>query len=132
MERLDATLPTGAYRAHPTVKLFVAVYKLIYEIIPRDPNARRFLMRGDLAKFRRAREDALPDRYRLMWVFSSREKVIFMLYLNDEKTLRKAGAASDPYHVFGRLVRQGKIGPDYAENRGQWLAANQKKDLPDS
>jgi len=124
VSELRRRLGQDEFNRHSTVKLFAAVYELVFETIPRNPNARRFMLEHELAKFRRAKKLGLPPRYRLFWVFSSREKVIVFLYLNDESTLRKEGARSDVYEIFRRLVREGAIGADYQTNREHWLRAN--------
>jgi len=43
-------------------------------------------------------------------VFSEAARTIIFLYLNDEASLRKAGAKSDPYAVFGRMVARPEVG----------------------
>src|SRR6185312_6783066 len=104
VERLHRTLAAGRYKTHPRVKLFVALYRLIYEIVPSDPTARRFVLKGELARFRRAKGEGLPSRYRLFWVFSTSQRAIIFLYLNDDASLRKEGSSTDPYVVFRGLV----------------------------
>ncbi|MCL5957968.1 MAG: type II toxin-antitoxin system YhaV family toxin [Chloroflexi bacterium] len=116
MRKLKRELPPQEYVEHPVVRLTAAVYRLVTDIVPSDPDAREFLLRGELAKFRRAKGHGLPPRYRLFWVFSSRARVIIFLYPNDPATLRKAGAKNDPYAVFRRLVARGEIGPDFESN----------------
>ena len=105
-----------AYRQHPTVKLTAAVRRLVLEIVPQNPNAREFLLRRPLQHFRRAKKRGLPPRYRLFWVVSVEASTIIFLYLNDEATLRKEGARTDPYTIFKRLVERGEIGADFAAN----------------
>ncbi|MGH2354406.1 MAG: type II toxin-antitoxin system YhaV family toxin, partial [Chloroflexota bacterium] len=95
--RLKRELSGEQYVQHPLVKLTAAVHRLLTEIVPRDPNAPEFRLRGDLAKFRRAKGRGLPPRYRLFWAFSDRAKAIIFLFLNDESTLRKEGSKTDPY-----------------------------------
>jgi toxin YhaV len=109
-------LPEEEVRRHPTVKLLATISRLLTEIIPVDPNAPDFRLSGSLSKFRRARGHGLPERYRLFWVFSSSQRIIIVLYLNDEETLRQAGSRTGPYTVFSRLVERGEIGTDFAAN----------------
>ena len=52
------------------------------------------------------------------------------LYLNDETTLRKEGAGTDPYAVFGRLRDRGEIGADFAANMALWRSAYPTVELP--
>lgn len=118
--RLKAMLPAEAFRQHPAVKLGASVRRLITEIVPADPNAPAFQLTGALAKFRRAKGHGLPPRYRLFWTFSNEARVIIFLYLNDESTLRKEGARSDPYERFKRLIERGAIGASFEQNFAAW------------
>ncbi len=47
------------------------------------------------------------ERYRLFYRFSSKEKVIIYAWVNDERTLRKAGSKTDPYSVFRSMLESG-------------------------
>jgi toxin YhaV len=123
-EELKASLTEDSYRSHPRVRLLAAVFRLIRDVIPENPNAPDFQLRADLAKFRRAKSHGLPERYRLFWVFSSTARTIIFLYLNDESTLRKQGSRTDPYELFKGMVRQGRIGDDYETNRAMLDAEN--------
>jgi hypothetical protein len=70
------------------------------------------------------KKHGLPERFRLFYTFSSAQRVIIPLYLNDANTLRKRGAGSDPYEIFKRMVRQGDVGTDFEANWDAWLSAN--------
>lgn len=72
------------------------------------------------------KKHGLPERYRLFYTFSSVERVIIPLYLNDIDTLRKRGAGSDPYQIFKRMLHRGEVGSDFEANWRQWLAANRE------
>jgi toxin YhaV len=85
-------------------------------VIPADPNAPDFRLRGELKLFRRLKGRGLPDRYRLFYVFSSTLRVIIMLYLNDESSLQQEGGRNDPYARFTALVRQGRVGKGITPN----------------
>lgn len=126
--RLKQTLPAEEYRQHPTVKLAAAIYRLLTEIVPQDPNRPDFMLRSELAKFRRAKGHGLPPRYRLFWVFSEQAKTIIFLYLNDTTTLRQQGGRNDPYVLFKRLVERGDIGADFAANDAAWQRAQVQSD----
>jgi toxin YhaV len=47
------------------------------------------------------------QRFRLFFRFSSKEQVIVYAWMNDERTLRKAGAKTDPYRVFREMLEAG-------------------------
>lgn len=89
-------------------KLLSTINELIYEAIPRNPGAGEFRQGNTLgpnnrhwfrAKFHR--------RFRLFFRFASKEKVIVYACLNDEQSLRKAGAKTDPYVIFRALLERG-------------------------
>lgn len=124
VKRLKATRSDGEFDQHPDVKLLAVVNRLVTKTVPADPNARDFLLKAGLAKYRRVKGHGLPDRYRLFYLFSEQMKTIVFLYLNDSGTLRKERAKTDPYEVFTDLVRSGKIGADFDENLRQWNAAH--------
>jgi toxin YhaV len=94
--RLASTRPVAEARQHPTIKLFAAVNQILTDVIPADPDAPDFRLRDELAMFRRVKGHGLPDRYRLFFVFSSARRVIIVLYLNDDSSLRKEGERTDP------------------------------------
>jgi toxin YhaV len=114
--QLRGELSDDEFRKHSIVKLAASVQRLVTQIVPQDPNRLEFQLRGPLAQYRRAKKHGLPPRYRLFWIFSSRERIIIFLYLNDDSTLRKEGDKNDPYEVFERMVRRGEIGPDFESN----------------
>jgi toxin YhaV len=107
VEALAATDPTGG-KERPAAKLLAAIHRLIFEIVPRDPNAAEFRQGNTLgadnrhwfrAKFHR--------RYRLFYRFSTLAKVIVYAWVSDGRTLRKAGSKTDPYRVFRSLLDAG-------------------------
>lgn len=120
---LKKRLSKADFARHPDVKLVVAVRRVVLEIIPQDPNRPDFWLKDDLAKFRRVKGYGLPDRYRLFYAFSQKEKVVILLYLNASGTLRKEKAKTDPYEVFKSMVRSGRIGSDFESNLSQWKKA---------
>lgn len=124
--RLKRTLPQDAYRRHERVKLAASVHDLVTNLVPQDPNRRDFLLKGPLAKFRRAKGHGLPPRYRLFWVYSQQARTIIFLYLNDETTLRTEGGRNDPYHLFQRMLERGEVGKDFQANYAAWLRAQSR------
>jgi toxin YhaV len=118
VERLRAKDPEN-YRRHPTTALLASVYKAITEAVPADPDQAQFRVGHSLgpqhAHWRRVKR-GLPPRYRLFYRFSSKPvRVIVYAWLNDETTLRKAGAKTDVYAVFQRLLARGEVPSDIEE-----------------
>ena len=130
VRRLRSELAPDEYRQHPLVNLAARVRRLVLETVPANPDAADFRLRGNLGGFRRAKEHGLPPGHRLFWTFSNRAKAIIYLYLNDEATLRKEGATTDPYVIFRGLVNRGEIGHDFAANLRRWEQAHSGQDEP--
>lgn len=107
-ERARRADPDG-WQQNANVKLLVALRELVLERIPRDPLAVRFRQGNTLGPAHRhwLREKFGGNRFRLFFRADSAARVIVYAWVNDRHTLRKAGAASDPYAVFGRMLAQG-------------------------
>ena len=104
--------PRG-YKTHPKTKLLASVYKTITEMVPANPDAPEFRLGKTLgaghSNWRRVKK-GMPDRYRLFFRFASSPiKVIVYVWFNDEDTLRKAGAKSDVYETFKRMLARGLV-----------------------
>ena len=107
VEALAAKDPIG-FKEQPAAKLLATINRHIREIIPRDPNAAEFRLGNTLgADNRHWFRAKFHERYRLFYRFSSKERVILYAWVNDEKTLRKAGSRTDPYRVFRSMLESG-------------------------
>ncbi len=115
VERLAVENP-DAYRAHPKTKLLARVRALILDEIPRDPNARVYALGNTLGPAHRHwRRAKFLQRFRLFFRFDSASRIIVYAWMNDENTLRKAGARSDPYAVFAQRLDAGNPPDDWNE-----------------
>jgi toxin YhaV len=102
------------YGSSQIAKLFSAVYRLAFREIPAEPGAPRFRQGGTLGKqhqfWRRAK---FLGRFRLFFRYNSDARIIVYVWLNDESTLRKEGARTDPYHVFREMLERGRPPSDW-------------------
>jgi toxin YhaV len=88
--------------------LLARIQILIYDEIPRDPNAAEYAQGNTLGPAHRHWKRAkFLQRFRLFFRFDSKSKIIIYAWVNDENTQRKAGAKTDPYAVFEKRLRQG-------------------------
>lgn len=103
---------------HPHYKFFESVTDCIENRIFIDPENKEFLLGNTLGKknrnWRRAK-NGMPQRYRLFFKFSSTKSEIILAWLNDGKSIRKAGSKNDVYEEFKRLLASGKIPNTYNE-----------------
>lgn len=97
-----------SYRSHPKAKLLKRILDLILVEIPRDPNAVEFQLGNTLGTaYRHWRRAKFLGRFRIFFRFSSAHKTIVYGWVNDETTLRKAGALTDPYALFTKRLQAG-------------------------
>jgi toxin YhaV len=105
--------PDG-YRQGAAAKLFLTLRNIVLHEIPSDPAHARYrqgLTLGDEGRhWRRAK---FHQRFRLFFRYHSQARIIVYAWLNDELTLRKAGSRTDPYHVFGEMLRRGRPPSDW-------------------
>lgn len=110
--------PTG-YKSHPKTKLLASVYRAVTELVPANPDASDFrlgkTLGSDHTNWRRVKK-GMPERYRLFFRFASNPgKVIVYVWFNDEDTLRKAGAKTDVYETFKRMLARGLVPSDIGD-----------------
>ena len=117
---LHRKLSTTEFRQHEIVKLAYRIRKADQEIIPQDPNQLEYFLRGKLRKYRRYKRGL--KRYRIIFCFSSKPKIILYLYLNSEKHLRKEGSKSDLYEEFKKFVYRGHFSHNPSDPKIQkWI-----------
>ncbi len=107
VEALRQTDPAG-WESRPQTKLLKRIVDLVLIEIPRDPASAEYEQGATLGRdaqgWRRAK---FLGRFRLFFRFHSASKVIAIAWVNDENTLRKAGASSDPYAMFRSMLVRG-------------------------
>jgi toxin YhaV len=111
--RLRAADPEG-YKQHPKIKLLARIVDLIEVEIPRDPGAPEYSLGNTLGpEHRHWRRAKFLGRFRLFFRYSSKDRIIIYAWVNDEKTLRKAGGHNDPYAIFSSRLRRGEPPDDW-------------------
>jgi toxin YhaV len=114
VERLRATDPVG-YVEKKTTKLLAAIFKMAFEIIPRDPTDPMFRQGKTLGAANRHwhRGKFFQNRYRLFFRYSTSHKVIILAWINDEETLRTYGSKTDAYAVFEKMLAKNRPPSDW-------------------
>jgi toxin YhaV len=106
----------ATWKDHPKAKLLERIRRIVFEEIPAAPDAPEFLQGNTLGQTnRRWRRVKFLQRFRLFFRFDSASKVIVIAWVNDENTLRKAGAKTDPYRVFARQLARGDPPSDWSD-----------------
>ena len=108
VERAKRSDPKG-WQEKADTRLLAAIRALILDRVPRDPLASEFRQGNTLGREHRHwfRAKFARNRFRLFFRADSRAKVIVYAWVNDRDTLRKAGAGTDSYTVFGRMLASG-------------------------
>jgi toxin YhaV len=128
VEALEKKQPK-TYRGHPQTKLLKRILDLILVEIPGDPNASEFQLGNTLGPaYRHWRRARFLGRFRLFFRFSSTYKAIVYAWVNDETTLRKAGARSDPYAVFTKRLQDGNPPDNWESLLHEAESAESKRD----
>ena len=115
-ERARHADPAG-WRGNANVKVLAMLRDLVLDRIPRDPLTAEFRQGNTLGPAHRHwfRAQFGANRFRLFFRADSTAKCIVYAWVNDRDTLRKAGAASDPYAVFSGMLSRG-------DPPGEWSA----------
>ena len=113
-QRAEQQDPQG-FESNANVRLFGALSKLIFDVVPSDPNREEYRQGNTMGvTFRHWRRAKLGQRFRLFFRFDSKTRVIIFAWVNDENTLRSSGSKSDPYTVFQRMLERGHPPDDWA------------------
>lgn len=114
VERAKRADPEG-WRGKADAKLLAAIRALVLDRVRRDPLAPEFRQGNTLEPARRHwfRAKFGGNRFRLFFRADSRAKVVVYAWADDRDTLRKAGAGSDPYAVFGAMLAGGNSPDDW-------------------
>lgn len=102
--------------SNANVRLFAALSKLIFEVVPSDPNREQYRQGNTLGTtYRHWRRAKIGRRFRLFFRFDSKTRIIIFAWVNDEHTLRATGSKTDPYIVFQRMLERGFPPDDWAD-----------------
>lgn len=117
VRRLIQSDPDG-FHHHPQYKFFEGVVRIIMITVPANPAHPAFRQGGTLGRkyqhWCRVKRHQLPDRYRLFFRYwSAAPKTIIYAWINDESSIRRAGAKNDVYAVFKSMLAGGKMPDSY-------------------
>jgi toxin YhaV len=127
VERARRSDPEG-WQGKADARLLAALTSLVLDRIPRAPLSPEFRQGNTLGKDRRHwfRAKFGGNRFRLFFRADSQAHVIVYTWVNDRDTLRKAGAGTDPYAVFARMLANGNPPDDWPA-----LLAGSRDNLPE-
>lgn len=107
VKRLAGEDPEG-FPSHPKAKILKRINELILDEIPADPGHPAYRQGATLGPQHKDWFRAkFLKRFRLFFRYHAKSRTIIYCWVNDEGTLRKAGASTDPYAVFARMLKAG-------------------------
>ena len=123
VERAQAQDPEG-FASNANVKLLNALARLIFEIIPTNPDSERYRLGNTMGPEFRHWRRAKIGRFRLFFRFDSQTRIIIYTWVNVTNTMRAAGSKTDPYTVFLKMLKSGNPPDDWssllAASKTQW------------
>jgi toxin YhaV len=100
------------WQSNGHAKLLKRLVEIMLHEVPAAPDSPVFEQGNTIGKDARGwRRAKFLGRFRLLFRFDSRSKVIIYAWVNDETTLRARGSDSDPYVVFRRMLLAGDPTP---------------------
>lgn len=122
LERLTAAVDaerkkkrSGGTSATSNAKVLAALRELMFQRIPEDPARQEYRQGNTLGPSRRHwfRAKFGAGRFRLFFRFRNDIRVIVLVWVNDENTLRTYGSRTDAYAVFRSMLESGNPPDDW-------------------
>lgn len=99
--------PPG-YESNANYKLFSALSRLMLETVPQDPGKDEYRQGTTMGpRWKHWLRAKVGRRFRLFYRYDSSSKIIVYAWVNDTRSLRKAGSTTDPFKVFKRSLERG-------------------------
>jgi toxin YhaV len=117
--------PSG-YESGANAKVLAIIVELALKRIPQDPTLPRYRQGDTLGKAYKHwfREKFSNGRFRLFFRYDLASKIIVYAWVNDSKTLRTYGSASDAYAVFAAMLKSGNPPDGWSELLKQCAGAD--------
>lgn len=111
----DRRADPDRYRQRRAAKLLAATQKMAFVEIPSNPADPRFRLGDTLGPaYRHWFRGKYVQQYRLFFRFHEREKIIVLVWVNDEDSKRAYESRTDAYRVFSRMLERGRPPDDWA------------------
>ena len=113
VEKLRKKDPAN-YVKKNAAKRLAAIFRLAFEVIPREPNLPIYRQGSTLGKDRKHWFRAkFFQQYRLFFRFHTESRIIVYAWVNDEKLKRFFGSKTDAYRVFSKMLESGNPPEDW-------------------
>jgi len=107
--------PVGYARKNANKRL-LAIRKLMFDIVPRDPGRAEFRLGKSLGDpYKNWFRAKFFQQYRLFFRFHSKAGIIVYAWVNQEESKRAYGSKTDTYRVFRQMLENNKIPNNWDE-----------------
>jgi toxin YhaV len=104
------------YACHAKAKLLKRINEIILDEVPSNPGNPLYRQGNTLgAHYKDWFHVKFLGRFRLFFKYNTKAKLIIYCWVNDETTLRKTGAETDPYKIFARMIKSGRPPNSWAD-----------------
>jgi toxin YhaV len=96
------------YQQKNATKRFVAIVKLVFEVIPQDPTRSDYRQGSTLgAEYKHWFRAKFFQQYRLFFRYHQESKIIVFVWVNNENSKRAYESKTDAYLVFTKMLDDG-------------------------
>lgn len=119
VETLKQKDPAG-YSGKNANKRLLAIRKLMFDVIPRDPSSGEFRLGKTLGdQYTNWFRAKFFQQYRLFFRYHSKAGIIVYVWVTEEGNKRAYGSRTDAYRVFRQMLENGKIPTDWDDLLGE-------------
>ena len=103
------------YGSKRCTKLLIALRKIAFREIPKDPLDAKFRQGNTLGEsYRHWFRAKYLQQYRLFFRVSEKDRIIVLVWVNDERTKRAYESRNDAYRTFRKMLDRGNPPDDWA------------------
>jgi toxin YhaV len=118
--RRARTVNPATYEAKRCTKLLIAMQKMAFLEIPKDPLDSRFRQGKSLGEvYTHWFRGKYLQQCRLFFRVSEKDRIIILAWINDEDSKRAYDSRTDAYRVFQRMLERGGPPDDWATLLGE-------------
>jgi toxin YhaV len=110
------------YKKKNATKRLAAIVKLAFDVIPQDPTRNDYRQGSTLGdEYKHWFRAKFFQQYRLFFRYHQENRIVVLVWVNDENSKRAYGSKTDAYLIFKKMLESG-----YPPNNWESLLQNSK------
>jgi toxin YhaV len=94
-----------SYKKKNATKRLAAIFKLAFDVIPQDPTRSDYRQGSTLGdEYKHWFRAKFFQQYRLFFRYHQENKIIVLVWVNDENSKRAYGSKTDAYSIFKKML----------------------------